>query len=222
MRVYLSNIRPHWPIERQEAALDKALPGWRRGSVYRDELPPRKRKAHGPADLEARALLLRPSSRRAHDPLHVASPAVLAWTLADFLGVLAALSEKGIILMLLDSGLTYPPGCGPQAVAGAAKAFDAACRRQKGEPGERGGDVSGRVRSVAAQARCESIRERWALPSLEHPTAALLAEAHVSKPTAIKWLGVRSEAQRRYQAGRAVAKSNRARAAQAKENEDGG
>ena len=211
MRFYTSNIRPHWPFERQAAAFDRACPGWRRHSVYMDDLPPRKRKSHGPEDLEARAMVLRPSVRRGTDPLHVASPAVLAWTLSDFLAVLGSLSAKGMPLVLLDTGTTIQPDASPTEIAEAGKLFEQSCRRRKGEPGERGGDVSGRVRSEAAQSRCETIRERWALPSMEHPTAALLAEADVSKPTAIKWLGIRSEVQRRYRAGRVVAESNRRR-----------
>jgi hypothetical protein len=114
-------------------------------------------------------------------------------------------------LVMLDTGMEIPPSDAGATIAAAGKAFEAACRRQKGEPGERGGDVSGRVRSEAVQARCETIRERWALPNKDHPTKALLAEADVSKPTAIKWLGLRAEAQRRYQAAQATGARNKAR-----------
>ncbi len=220
MRVYLSNIRPHWPIERQEAALDKALPGWRRGAVYRDELPPRKRKAHGPDDLAQRVTLLRPSSRRVSDPVHVASPAVLAWTLSDFLAVLAGLSVKGMPLVMLDSGAEVPANANPAQTAEASKAFEAACRRQHGEPGERGGDVSGRVRSEAAQARAKEMRPYWGMSSKEYPTRYLLETYDLSRPTAILYCGKRGDAQRAHKKGIKIAESNRARSAQTQEATD--
>jgi len=217
LRVYLSNIRPHWPIERQEAALDKVLPGWRRGSVYRDELPPRKRKAHGPDDLTSRATLLRPSSRRGADEVYVATPAVLAWTLSDFLAVLGGLSAKSMTLTMLDSEMAVAPDAGPAEVAKAAKAFEAACRRQKGEPGERGGDVSGRVRSEAAKARAAQMRPYWGLPSKEYPTRYLLEIYDLSRPTAILYCGKRADAQREHRKGLKIAESNRRRAGDADE-----
>jgi hypothetical protein len=61
MRSYLSNIRRHWPIARQEAVLDERAGGWRDGICYRDILPPRKRMAHGAADLTQRAALVLPA-----------------------------------------------------------------------------------------------------------------------------------------------------------------
>ncbi len=217
MRVYLSNIRPHWPIPRQEAALDKALPGWRRGSVYRDELPPRKRKAHGPDDLAQRATLLRPSSRRGSGDVYVATPAVLAWTLSDFLAVLGGLSEKGMTLTLLDSEKEIPPDATPADIGKVAKLFEQACRRQKGEPGERGGDVSGRVRSEAARARAAEMRPYWGMPSKEYPTRYLLETYDLSRPTAILYCGKRGDAQREHKKSLKIAESNRRRAGDADE-----
>jgi hypothetical protein len=210
MRIYLSNIRPRWQIERQEEALDKALPAWRHSSVHRDLLPPQKRRAHAWPDLAERAIMLRSTSWRTPDTAYVASLAVMAWTLSDFLSVVAALSAKGTMLVSLDSGLKIPADATPDQVAEAGRAFERACRRQHGEPGECGGDVSSRVRSEAAKARCELIRERWALPSEQHPMKALLREAHVSMSTAIKWLGQRADAQCAYAIAQATAGRNRA------------
>jgi hypothetical protein len=138
--------------------------------------------------------MLRSTSRHTPDAAYVASLAVVAWTLSDFLSVVAALSAKRTMVVSLDNGLEIPADATPDQVAEAGRAFERACRRQHGEPGERGGDVSGRGRGEAAKARCELIRERWALPSEQHPMKALLKEAHVSMRTATKYLGQRPKA----------------------------
>ena len=215
IRVYLSNIRTGWPIERQEAVLDAGLPGWRKGNVYRDILPPRKRRSHGAADLEMRIAILRPTRRATSETVHVAALPCLAWSPGDFLGVLAGLSARNATLVCLDDGTTVPPN-DASAIARAAAAFDRALRRV-GEGLKTGGMVSGERRSDVAQAKCATIRERWGMPNAEWTTTALCREAGVSKPTALKWLGPRDVAQRAYQIKLATAERNRKR----KENRDG-
>lgn len=210
-RVYLSNIRPRWPIERQEEVLDRELAGWRRMSVYRDILPPRARQSHGPADLTERADMLRPTRRPNGQPVYVASLAVLAWTLPDFLAVIGAMAARGDTLIGLTEGATLAPEAGAADVAKAGEAFVTATRRTTGEGPGKGGRISGERREARAKAACEAIRERWALPLDQHPTLALLAEAGVSRATAKKHLGRRDEAQRKYQLAQAQAERNRAR-----------
>lgn len=209
-RFYLSNIRKGWPVERQEAALDAAAPGWRKATVYRDVLPPRKRQSHGPADLIERASMLRPTRRRSNDTVTVAGVAPLAWTLPDFLAVLTALAARGDTLTDLDSGLSVPPDATASVIQQAADTFERAIRRV-GSYGKTGGQVSGERRSEVAKTACERIAERWKLPSEDYPTAALLAEAGVSRPTAIQYLGPRQRAQWEHQRSTETAARNRAR-----------
>lgn len=211
-RIYISNIRPTWPIAAQEAALDIGVPDWRKAGIYRDVLPPRSRQAHGAADLIERASMLRPTRRGGGETVYVASLAVLAWTLTDFLAVLAALAERGSMLVSCAEGFTIGlPDATPADIAKAADAFTQAIRRNSGEGPSKGGRISGERREARAKAACETIRERWALPSDQHPTLALLAEAGVSRATAKKHLGHRDKAQAAYIKAQAQAERNRAR-----------
>lgn len=207
MKFYLSNIRPAWPFERQEAILDAKAPGWRGEAVYIDKLSARRRKAHGASFLTERALALRPNSRADGGEFFVASLAVLDWSVRGLLGVLAALAANHMTLVSLECGTRVPPD--DVAAAGSAVAeFERAIRRV-GDAKKNGGLVSGGRRSLAVRARCEMIRERWGME--EWTTNALCAEARVSRPSAYKWLGDRDDAKRKYQISRAIAERNRKR-----------
>lgn len=209
-RFYLSNIRPAWPIDRQEAALDATCPGWRRCSVYRDVLTASARKSHGAVDLVARARLLRPTSRTTPETVTVAGLAVLAWAPGDFVTVLAALSSRGASLVSIDDGMTVAPN-DVQATADAVAAFERAILRVGGA-GKSGGQVSGEIRSARAKAAIEVLRPFWGMPSDTHPTPIILRQCGVSKPTAIKYLGYRLDAQRAYQRAQDLAERNKQRA----------
>ena len=211
MRSYLSDLHAAWPIPRQEALLDAGAPGWRAASVYRDTVTKGQRKARSVAALTQRATLLRPTRRQAADDVYVAAWPVLAWTAADLLTVLAALSTRGATLIVLDTGTKVLPTARAAELAEVCQEFERACRRV-GDYGKSGGIVSGERRAAAAKAGCERIKERWGLPSADYPTRALLDEAGVSRPTAIAYLGRREDAQRAHQKSQAVAERNRKRA----------
>ncbi len=206
-RVYLSNIRSTWPISRQEARLDADLPDWRKGAVYLDEPTGAKRRAHTPGVLASRATMLRPTSRRSGETVSVASLSVLAWTLGDFLSVLASLAKRNATLVALDERLTIPPGATAAAIAAAGHAFESAVRRV-GDAGKSGGKSSGERRAARAKAACDAMAPFWCLPSSDYPTAELLEKFKVSRPTALMHLGKRADAQRRHQAGLAQAERN--------------
>ena len=211
MRFYLSNIRIRWPFERQEAVLATRFPDWRHGSIYRDDLPLRKRKAHEPDDLTSRAMMLRVTSRRQGSTVYVASLAVLAFTPGDLTDdVLLGLAARGDTLVSVEDDTTVPPDASPEVIAEAVEAFKSAMRRV-GDYGKPGGVVSGERRSAAARAGCERIRERWGMPSELWSTEALCEEAGVTRPTAFLYLGKRSIAQRNYEIALALAERNRAR-----------
>jgi hypothetical protein len=212
LRFYLSDIHSAWPFSRQEAAFDAAIPGWRDMAVYRDTLRRGQRKSKSVAALHERAILLRPTSRPRADTeeIYIAAWPVLAWSPRDLVKVLGALSQRGEILIDLDTGIRILPTATPQDVAKACAAFELACNRF-GDYGRSGGHVSGQRRAEVAKSGCERIRERWGLPSSDYPTAALLAEANVSRPTAIAYLGRREEAQRNHEKSRPTADRNRRR-----------
>ena len=82
--------------------------------------------------------------------------------------------------------------------------------------GHLGARVSAERRLTRARDACELIRERWRLPMKDHPTHALLAEAGISRATAVKHLGDRKQVIRDWAVRQAVATSNRRR----KRNDD--
>lgn len=207
-RIYLSNIRPHWPIPRQEDLLDEAVPDWRSGAIYRDILS-RLGVKQERALPERDGVLLRDTARGSEgQQLIVASLSVLAWTPTDLLGVLMRLAARHDRLHAVAEKLEIDPANPDIAVVRAA--FSAAVRRFSGA-GVSGGEASGRRRMAEAQAKIERIRPFWPLSSADYPTAMLCKREGVSRPTVIQYLGSRRDAQLRHQAGQKIAESNRRR-----------
>ncbi len=213
-RIYLSNIVPHWPIAKQEQLLDEKVPDWRTGAVYRDVLPPRKRKAHGIADLVERARMLRPTGRRGGERIVVASPPLLAWALSDFHEVLSAATARGASLYFAAEDLTIDPAGGVSSVAAASAAFERGKARPSGEGPGKGGRISGERRLAASRAKCEGVRSLWESPRSEITDAAVAQLADVSLATIKTHLGPRLDAIRRRQTAAATAERNRARSKQ--------
>lgn len=202
LKVYLSNISPLWPLGRQEKVLAPLVPGWPDVPTYCDTLSANVRKAHNAGSLLQRASMLRPTARRPGDEtVYVASLACLAWGVADFSNVLAAMSDRDTSLVVIDTNTTIPPDAGARVLAAAVKAFVAAKRSVTG-----GGPIVGALAS-AAMRRAETndairkIEGRWKLPTKDYPTWQLLTEAQLSRNTVVDRLGKRPDAQRRYQAG---------------------
>ena len=148
--------------------------------------------------MEQRAELLQATSRTRGRDVYVASPAVLAWTPQDMLESLAALAARGDTVHLLDAGLVLTPTSGAAELHQVVVAFGRA--REPTRVGRSGAEVSGARRAAASLAAVEKVRARWPLPSSEHPTAALIAEAGIARGTIEKLLGKRPEVQRRHAA----------------------
>lgn len=210
-RFYLSNLRKQWPFSRQEALLDERAPGWRGGSVYRDDLPARKRKAHNVESLTERASMLRPTSRRENEVVTVASLSIMAWGVADFLAVLGALTGRGATLRAIAEDLTIAPDAGVSAASLASEAFLKATAKGSGEGPEKGGRISGAKREAAAKAKCEAVRHLWERPRSEYTDAQVAAEAGVVVATIKAHLGKRPKAIRERELREAQAQRNRAR-----------
>ena len=196
IKVYLSNISPLWPIERQEAALCDVLTG---ATVFREILPTRDRRAHRPAALIKRNEMLRVTRRPAGETIYLASLAVLAWSADDLAQCLAAAMARNATVVALDIGLTIPPMPGAEVLHQAILAFAESRRKSDAiRDGKAGAAVSASVRSAKADAAIERIKARWPLPSDAWSTADLVAEAGVSRNTVQARLGTRPAAQKKH------------------------
>jgi hypothetical protein len=199
-------------MEKQTLLLSGFVPGWPPNvSVFEDHLDVRRRRAHNPESLEARARMLRPTTRENIGTIYVAALVVIApWGEDDFRAFLAA-SRKATIIAV-DDGVTLPRG--EIDIEEAVKAWKASRNRSHREGAQlRGAAVSAARRAAVALEGVNKIRSRWPLPSKLYPTAALLAEAGVSLNTVIKHLGRRPIAQHNYQ----VAQKRKATVAAKKE-----
>lgn len=212
MRVYLSNIRSQWPVDRQEKLLDEGAPGWREASIYRDVLSRAaiRRQAALP---ERDGTLLRSTRRVCADDVYVASLSVIAWTPTDLIAVLMRLAARHERLVALAEDVTVEPANAD--VDAVRQAFASAVRRFS-RHGVTGGEASGARRSADAKAKIEAMRPYWPMPSEEYPTAALCRQYGISRPTAILYLGSRKEAQRARLASLETAERNRRRKERAK------
>lgn len=207
---YTSNLAAAWSIDRQEKLLRQRVPGWSKIAHYRDELSAAKRKALDASGMEQRSDMLRATRRR--DVIYVASLACLAVHEADLFDFLFAVGERGGTVRVLDIDLEIPPGSIMDAARACVTAFRNAKRRAQTEPGRQsGGKVAAERREAAARKAAAMIADRWKLPTQEHPTDALLAEAGLSRNTANKYLKKRPDAQAEYQRGLAQAARNRQR-----------
>jgi hypothetical protein len=218
-RAYLSNISRLWSINKQEALLRVAFPGWPNGvTVFRDDLQERDRRGRHPVALEARSAMLRSSTRRVEaERITVASLAVLAWTAEDMMECLTLALARGAAVRVLDADLLIAPSEDAAVLHRAAVAFREAREKQIAvERGHAGGRISADKKAAEARAKVETIRARWALPSADYPTSVLLAEAGISRNTAIHYLEKRSVVQALHQSAlKRKATNDRKKAAQA-------
>ena len=188
-RVYMSEVSPYWPIERQRLALAAVLDG---ADIFVDRLDRHQRRAHQAASLVERERMTRQTSRRTTgEQVHVASLAVLAWAEDDLRGVLAAIEARGATLHTHD---------GVEAADHVAAWVRARQLSRLRVAASKGGTLTAERRRAEARAKCEVIRERWEMPTTpETGTATLLAEVGLSRNTVNVYLGGRLAAQAAYQ-----------------------
>lgn len=200
-RIYLSNISPLWPRERQAALLKEAVPGFPAAAdVFEDTLDARARRAHRVDSLACRASILRPTARRGQSgEIIIASLAVFAWSSGELLQCLTAAAARGATIRALDANLSIGPTAGPAVLQQALAAFEAARMRQKEfEQGRAGATASKHKREARAREAAEGIRTAWG--RRDEKTEALLARANLSLNTAKRYLGGRPVAQKAQQA----------------------
>ena len=191
-RVYLSNISPRWTIKRQELLLRAALPDYPKGvTVFHDELDRHQRQSHLSANLVQRAEMLKKTRRKAPEDIYLAGLPPLAWTTRDLLVCLSRAVSRMATIHVLEPPLLIGPDAGADVMLKAAEAFEESRKASQERRGVPGAKVSAERRIEAARAKAAAIRERWRLPIDQYPTAALLAEANISRNTAIFYLGPR-------------------------------
>lgn len=188
-RAYLSNISPIWRFDRQEALLRDALPGYPKNvDVFRDELDVRKRQRREALALAQRAIMLRATTGKRGETVHIASLAVLAWTQDDMMQALTLALARGATVRVLDEALTIPPNVGPDILHEAAKAFT---KGRKAGSAFIGGKISGEAKAAVARAKAEKIRGVYGMPTEQMPWAELLRISGLTRNTIIKHLGPR-------------------------------
>ena len=186
LRAYLSNVTPGWSIARQTEVLAANVPGWP-VAIYQDELRPGVRRARNPAALVERAALLRPTSRRTVETVHVASIGVMAWRADDFAHVLEALGVRRATLVSHHEGLTFD--CTRPADRRRAVELFPTARAEGGRQKGRlvGARRSAELRNAASKAAAEKVRDRWGAAG--YTEKALVAETGFSRNTIVRWLG---------------------------------
>lgn len=215
-RVYLSNIAPGWPIERQEAVLDAKLPGWRDMAIFRDDdVTVRQRRERDPEALGGRIAALRPSTRASVTDLHVAALPVIAWNAEDFRFVLTKLGAGNYALVAHETGTRIEPRPSKAIREAAVEEFKATRKRASEEASRlKGAAVSAAKRRATTDAGIARIEDRWRMPSNKKmaerwgmldletwDTKVLLEEAGgITYNTAVSRLGGREIAQARYRA----------------------
>jgi hypothetical protein len=215
-RVYLSNIAPGWPIERQEAVLDAKLPGWRKMAIFRDDdVTVRQRRERDPEVLGGRIAALRPTTRTSVTDLHVAALPPLAWGADDFRFVLTKLGAGNYALVAHETGTRIEPRPSKAVRDAAVEEFKATRKKASDEASRlKGAAVSAEKRKAATDVGIARIEERWRMPSNKKmaerwgmpdletwSTETLLKEAGgISYNTAASRLKGREIAQARYRA----------------------
>lgn len=221
-KVYRSNLFAWWTPDRQDAALDKYKSGWREHKVFSDDdLTDRELRGSYQDKLTERAIMLRPSTRKTPNIVLVASLAVLAKAEADMRQLAKDLAAQGAVIESVEDVTTYNPKQTDKLIAAWGRARTKS--RLEGAA-KRGGQKSASIRKAASLEGAKRIWDRWKLPSDEHKTADLLAEAGISRNTMNAHYGCSREvAQRRYQAAlkRAAPRTKLAGITQFMERTDG-
>lgn len=195
-KVYISNISPLWPEQRQAQVCEQAGP---EAQWFKDELDSRDRRAQRAAGLTNRAQLLRPTTRQAPDRLYVAALPCLAFDTEDFLEVLKAAAARNLTVVALTEKLTFSPSQHSGTLNKAAAAFvEAAAAARAFSRGQLGGTASGAKRQAQTAAAAKLIEKDWGNPAVTN--AALVKRAGRSINSLKNVLGDRRAAVRAWKA----------------------
>lgn len=139
--------------------------------------------------------MLRPTTRKEIDRIHVMSLGVIAEKEKDFRSFLALMSKRKAVLVETDSAseIHVCPGNYTKLVKDWKEA-------RKNGVAKIGGRISADNRKKESAEAAAKIKDRWPMPSKIWPTRVLLKEAGKSLNTIKSILGPRPIAQYNYQA----------------------
>lgn len=209
LRVYFSNIRSQWPIERQELALTEAAPDWRKHPSYTDILSEASKRRQRPLP-ERDEHLLRRVGRAEPDgtTVLVAALPVIAWTPLDFMAVLTKLAGRHEPLWTVAEDMVIDP---VEANMGELREVFQRAARRFSYKGVTGGEASGQIRHATAMEKIKRIEPYWPLSDSQYSINWICREFKISRPTLLKHMPDRATAQRRHESGLKTAEANRKR-----------
>lgn len=138
---------------------------------------------------DGRLALVRPTSRKEQDIIHVASIACLSDDEDDLIDFLRAAKKRNLKIICAEEKFEWYPQRSLSLVLRAWK-----MARNNGAA-RVGGQISAAKREAMAKAGAEKIKGRWCLPNSAFKTDDLLKEADISRTSANKYLGRRPMAQ---------------------------
>jgi hypothetical protein len=199
-KVYMSNISPLWPFERQTPLLEKAkAAGFTELDIRKDVLDVKERRAHKIESLTERHILLRNSTRKDGGTLIFPTLAGVAWSSDDLFAVLATAADLNMKIWVLDQDLKIPTRGARAQWRKAAEAFvESRKRDQTLERGQAGGNASAERRAERLKAGIEQAKPLWGQDDL---TMQKISEkVGVSVSGLVATLGKRLPAQTNYRA----------------------
>jgi len=137
--------------------------------------------------------IFRKTQRREKDVFHVMSPAIIADNEKDFKSFVEQAWKLGASIKSQEGDLLHPDRKMKSVIAIWREA------RKKGTA-KIGAKISADRKKARVKEACALIADRWPLPSSEHPTKKLLAEADISLNSVKSVLGSRPIAQYNYRA----------------------
>jgi hypothetical protein len=168
-KVYVSEASP-WTIAQQKVVLSTVI-DWTAVAVFQDQLGRHDRRHKNAASLIDRGEMLRPTSRKEPDRIHVASLSVLAWEERDFASVVETVIARGGVIISVDDELTIAVGT---PVSEAVASWKTARKRSRTiGVKQKGARVSADKKKAIAAAGVERIKPYWGMSADEWPTPLL-------------------------------------------------
>ena len=207
-RRYLSDLSKAWPVESQRAVIREAS-GCADMPEYWDRLTRRKRQRPKPEDLEERADMLRPTSRRGGETIWVAALGCLAIDREDLARVIAAASARRATLHVPGDELVIPPDPPAALWVDIHAAWERRRRQGLHASGRaKGAEAALSKRRAATAAGVEAVKDDWG--NLAVTTAELTRRAGLTYKTLWMKLGPREvAAQVRERDAKLAARSSR-------------
>jgi hypothetical protein len=147
-------------MAQQKLVLSTVIADWEQVAVFQDQLDRRDRRNKDASSLPDRANMLRPTSRKEPDRIHVASLAVLAWDEDDFTALVGTVVARGGVIISVDDEFTVSAATLTQAVA----MWKMARKRSRTIGVQlKGARISADKKRAVAAAGVERIKQYWGM-----------------------------------------------------------